>query len=204
MWIIKIGGSLLRANTLKKTLAIISQCKHRKIIIVPGGSIFAEHIRTTQQKWKFNNKAAHKMALLAMEQYAHLMQSYAPQLQPTNTFNGIKRTIQEQKIPLWLPSKMINQANDIPCNWQITSDSLALWLAKRIHAKHTILIKSLEKQDMNARQLAQEGIIDQAFPKIMQGTKTDIWWVSPKTLKNLQTLLQHNQQPSDQLQPIHY
>ena len=204
MWVLKIGGSLLTANRLKKTLSTITQCKHRKLIIVPGGSIFAQHIRNTQQQWKFNNNAAHKMALLAMEQYAYLMQSYAPPLQTTDTINGIKSIIKAQKIPLWLPSKMSNKATDIPCNWQISSDSLALWLAKRLHAKHMILIKSLDNQGMNARQLASKGIIDRAFPELMIGAKTHIWWVGPNSLNKLQTLLQHAQQPADQLQAIQY
>ena len=42
------------------------------MVIVPGGGAFADQVRLAQQHWQFDDKTAHSMAILAMQQMALL------------------------------------------------------------------------------------------------------------------------------------
>ena len=47
---------------------------------VAGGGVFADAVRSAQQRFTFSDAAAHAMALLAMEQYAALLADLDPAL----------------------------------------------------------------------------------------------------------------------------
>ena len=65
--VLKLGGSLMHSKELVVWLEnIFSRTRDNIIIVVPGGGEFSENIRETQRQLNFNNKIAHKMALLAM------------------------------------------------------------------------------------------------------------------------------------------
>ena len=49
MWIVKLGGSLLGAEELTHWLELLARYSDGKIIIVPGGGIFADAVREAQK-----------------------------------------------------------------------------------------------------------------------------------------------------------
>src|SRR5437763_974004 len=66
--VIKLGGSHAFAPHLAHWLDAIGHCAGR-IVVVPGGGPFADAVRDAQPRMGFDDSAAHRMALLAMEQY---------------------------------------------------------------------------------------------------------------------------------------
>ncbi len=204
MWVVKLGGSLLSSGSLKEWLSMITEFGAGKLLIVSGAGIFSDHIRDAQQEWKFNHKTAHKMALLAMEQYAHLLQSYAPSLILADSIEGIKKAISLNQVPVWLPFKMINTCEDVSENWNLTSDSLALWLAGRLNAKHVLLIKSLSLNKLNSRALSESEMIDKDFPVFLKKSKSGIWWLDKNDIDTLQYVLKTNDEPEKYLKAITY
>ena len=66
--VVKLGGSHAFAPHLRAWLDAIAQCAGR-IVVVPGGGPFADAVRDAQPRMGFDDAAAHRMALLAMEQY---------------------------------------------------------------------------------------------------------------------------------------
>jgi len=204
MWVIKLGGSLLSSENLKEWLSIIVEHGAGKLVIVPGGGIFADQVRDAQQKWKFDNKAAHQMALLAMEQYAHLLQCYAPDIGLRDSIEGIEKAISLNQVPVWLPFKMINTCQDVSANWNITSDSLSLWLAGQLNAEHTMLVKSLSLKNLKARQLSESEMVDKDFPGFVKKSKSAIWWLAQCDMGALENLLKENGEPEDYLNPVAY
>ncbi len=204
MWVIKLGGSLLLSGSLKKWLSIITELGAGKLVIVPGGGLFAEHVRNVQKEWKFDDKTAHQMALLAMEQYAHLLKSHAPVLDFSDSIEGIEKAVNLNQIPVWLPFKMITHCQELSSNWNLTSDSLALWLANQLNAEHTLLVKSLSASDMNSRQLSELGMVDEDFPEFVNKLESDLWWLDQNGMNDLKKLLKKNDKPEDYLKPIAY
>ena len=156
--VIKLGGSLLHGAELVPCLEAIEKLPSQKII-VPGGGVFADQVRAAQVCWQFDDKAAHQMALLAMQQMALLLQSLKPQFSLVD-----KLDLALPNISIWSPSIVDLDQAGIAASWDITSDSLAAWLAGRLNAEQLILIKSAEiDPKFSLEQLQQHGIIDAAF-----------------------------------------
>lgn len=168
MIVIKLGGSLAEAHTLLHCLNRIEQkYQDRKVVIVPGGGMFAEQVRIAQQHWQFDDYHAHAMALLAMQQMAWLIHGLKPDFVIADSVRAIKQ-LREQKIIIWSPDlDELNQAG-IPASWDITSDSLAAWLAKTLLVDELILIKSaVVDAKLSLAELAECGIIDNGFCHIV-------------------------------------
>jgi len=204
MWVIKLGGSLLSSESLKEWLSIIVKHGAGNLVIVPGGGIFADTVREAQQKWKFDDKAAHQMALLAMEQYAHLLQSYATDIVLADSVEEIENAISLNQVPVWLPFKMINTCKDVSANWNITSDSLALWLAEKLNAEHTMLVKSSSSNNLNSRQLSESEMVDKNFPEFVKKSESALWWLAQNDMGDLENLLKTNDKPEKHLKTIIY
>src|SRR5947209_141724 len=67
--IVKLGGSLARERQFARWIEALRRCKSG-VIVVPGGGPFADCVRDAQGYMRLSDAAAHRMALLAMEQYA--------------------------------------------------------------------------------------------------------------------------------------
>ena len=71
---------------------------------------------------------------------------------------------------MWAPFTLVANRRDIPQSWTVTSDSLALWLGRRLGAERVFVIKSIERRrsKMSAEQLARDGVVDAAFPAMLR------------------------------------
>jgi dihydroneopterin aldolase len=78
-------------------------------------------------------------------------------------------------VPVWFPARIVRSAKDIPWSWDVTSDSLAAWLAGRLGAKHVLLVKHAEVPDgpLRAEDLVADGIVDPAFPRFLRASRAE-------------------------------
>lgn len=180
--IIKLGGSLARDRQFARWLEAIRNCRSG-VVIVPGGGPFADCVRDAQGYIRFNDAAAHRMALLAMEQYAIACASSFPDVLLMSEEAQL-RLIGKGRTAFWLPSRMALAADDLPENWQVTSDSLAAWLALRLEAPALVLVKSLDaKTDpISADTLVEREIVDPMFARFAARTNADIRLAGPADL----------------------
>ncbi len=165
MRIIKLGGSLTQAKTLLKCLDTIDKnYDTQKTVIVPGGGAFADQVRTEQSHWLFDDSTAHKMAILAMQQMAlliHGLKSHWPMAESTSR---ITEQLNTHNVSIWSPDIKELQLHHIAESWDITSDSLAAWLANKLCAERLTLVKSTPiDQNLNLQELSQVGVIDKSF-----------------------------------------
>jgi aspartokinase-like uncharacterized kinase len=66
---------------------------------------------------------------------------------------------------VWNPALLRDGHPDIPETWDVTSDSLALWLATRMDAPACILVKSADAPaGASPEDLVRSGLCDAAFP----------------------------------------
>lgn len=166
MWVIKLGGSLIDSAELQSWLGVLASFGGGRVIIVPGGGPFANQVRRAQDLWGFDNKVAHRMAILAMEQYGLMMTGIRPDLRRASSQMEMKRLLREAAVPVWLPGLMTFENPEIPESWEITSDSLAAWLAETMGAEMLVLVKPLEPTGdvLTAHDLSARGIVDPLFP----------------------------------------
>lgn len=161
--VIKLGGSLLETAALPACLAAIAN-RAGPVVIVPGGGPFAEQVRIAQSQWRFDDIAAHRMAILAMQQMALLLHSLKPEFPIVTDSERIRSASPLKPVLIWSPQvEQLDQAG-IAASWDITSDSLAAWLAGYIGADELIIVKSAPiPEQASLLGLQQQGILDAAF-----------------------------------------
>jgi aspartokinase-like uncharacterized kinase len=168
--VVKLGGSVVRSGELDAWLEVIGAAK-KQIVVVPGGGALADEVRGLQRDLGFGDRSAHRMALLAMDQLALALSGLRPGFEVGDTEDALWSTLAQGRVAVWAPYRLIADRTDIPESWNVTSDSLALWLACRLHAPRLILIKSISRKAsrFSAAALASEGVIDAAFPVMFEG-----------------------------------
>lgn len=162
MIVVKLGGSLLHGGELRACLAAAQRLTQRQaVVIVPGGGGFADRVRDAQQCWQLSDRACHDMALLAMHQTGLLLCDLLPACEPVEQLALLRVGVRPLAVWLPLPSELLDSG--IPATWDVTSDSLAAWLAGRLQAEQLILVKSAAVGHTDVALLQQQGIVDAAF-----------------------------------------
>ena len=188
MWVVKIGGSLETAPGIGELLALLVDYGRSGIVIVPGGGRFADRVRASQNELNLNDETAHDMAIRAMEQFAGVLCRLNPKLHPIVHTGEIDAINKKAAVPVWLPGKLLAGQPDVPANWQVTSDSLALWFAGEINAEALVLVKSASNKTPDAGQLAASGYLDEFFPKML--AKTEVKKIACVCINDLEVLQQ--------------
>lgn len=164
MWVVKLGGSLHALPELPSWLRTLAEVQGPPRVIVPGGGPFADAVRELQPHLAIDDLAAHRMAILAMQQYGLHLQAREPRLTLAETAEELRAA----RAAVWLPWRLAGRSADLAASWDTTSDSIACWLASRLRAEVLLLVKSahLTWRRQAAAQLAAAGILDPAFPSL--------------------------------------
>lgn len=169
--VVKLGGSLATARgaadagdfgPLPALLAAIAEAG-APLVVVPGGGPLADAVRAVQPRLGLSDAAAHHMAILAMESLALAFADLEPRLIPCPDAPAIARAHAAGRAALWLPAAMARTA-DVPQSWDVTSDSLALWLAIRLRAARCVLVKSAPPAGDGPGDWAAAGLVDPVVP----------------------------------------
>jgi len=160
--VVKLGGSLHDSPRLSDWLDALARAGGR-IVLVPGGGPFADAVRAAQGRLGFSDTTAHRMALLAMEQYGLMLCDLNPDLRPVGNPQAITAAVARGLTPVWLPSAMCLGAQDIPENWSVTSDSLAVWLAHHLGAEAMALVKHRRDDVKSLQAMVEAGQLDRQF-----------------------------------------
>ena len=141
--VVKIGGGLLaHAEHLDAALAeIVAAAQEVPLLVVPGGGPFADAIRDVDRRLGLSDDAAHWMAVLAMDQYAHLIASRLPNAKLVIGPAQIAAALEDGRIPVLAPYQWMREADPLPHSWDVTSDSISAWVADQVGAARLVLVK---------------------------------------------------------------
>jgi aspartokinase-like uncharacterized kinase len=141
--IVKIGGGLLAAvDDLDRVLAALATlARSCGVLVVPGGGPFADAVRSVDRRVGLGDHAAHWMAVLAMDQYAHLLAARLPAASIVSTLAETVTALEARRIPVLAPSRWLLEEDPLPHNWDVTSDSIAAWIAAVSGAREIVLVK---------------------------------------------------------------
>ncbi len=139
----KLGGGLLsHAGYFDRALSAIAAAAHQHpLLVVPGGGPFADAVRDVDRRYRLSDAAAHWMAVLAMDQYAHLVAARLAGALLVEEPADIAAALAAGRVPVLAPSRWLRAADPLPHGWDVTSDSLAAWIAAVIGARRLVLIK---------------------------------------------------------------
>jgi aspartokinase-like uncharacterized kinase len=173
--VIKLGGSLVEAPELRRWLARIVE-EPGPQVVVPGGGRFADAVRDAQAPLGLGEAACHRMALLAMAQLGCALVGMEPRLVAAPSVAEVQAALGQGRRPVWLPLDLLAGHAEIEENWRVTSDSLALWLARALGADLLLLVKSagMPEGEATAEALARTGLVDAAFPAWRAGFEGEV------------------------------
>jgi aspartokinase-like uncharacterized kinase len=141
--VVKVGGGLLsHVETFDAVLTAIGEAARVcRLLIVPGGGPFADAVRDVNRQHRLSDSAAHWMAVLGMDQHAHLIASRMPASVIVSGEQGIADALALNQVPVLAPSQWLREADPLPHSWDVTSDSIAAWVAGQVGAPRLVLIK---------------------------------------------------------------
>ena len=144
--VVKVGGAICRdPAALRLALeAIGRRARHQTLVVVPGGGAFAEQVRLAQRTLGFSDDAAHWMAILAIEQVAQLIANRRAGARLVQNPGEIAAARRAGLIPVLAPHAWMRQVDALPHSWDVTSDSIAAFIAEALGAVELILLKRVD------------------------------------------------------------
>lgn len=187
--LLKIGGSLSKyPKKLKRLCVEISKLVGIiDIIIVPGGGEFADLVRKHYETFDITQETAHQMAIRAMDQYGLLLADITPNSVMVEYIYEAYDAITQNKVPILLPYSLVKDTHELEASWDVTSDSISLYLAYIIGCKKLILLKDVDGiygddellQTVTTKWLADHpSCIDKYFPKLLSKMYVDTYIVN--------------------------
>ncbi len=141
--VIKIGGGLLGVPGALEAVctAVGTMGRREAIVVVPGGGPFADAVREVDRAIGLSPDAAHWMAILAMDQYAHLLAERIAGAALVEEAGAIAGALATGRVAVLAPSRWLRAADPLPHSWDATSDSVAAFVAGALDARRLVLVK---------------------------------------------------------------
>jgi 5-(aminomethyl)-3-furanmethanol phosphate kinase len=158
--VVKLGGSL--HHRVPEIVPLL--CKSvRPLLVVPGGGRFAEAVRQEH----VTDDAAHWMAIAAMEQYGWFIASHG--MMATDSLSVPEKTT------VFLPYASMRQRDPLPHSWDVTSDTIAAWIADELEIG-LLVLKSVDG-------ISLDGVIQEQVTTPLQSDVVDPFFI-PFVLKH--------------------
>ena len=178
--VVKLGGSLINSapNIVNKLTEYSESSKDREIsiIIVPGGGIFADSIRNASKRYDIGEVASHWMATLAMEQYGYYL------IDKTGACGVNSIDDLPNGVSILLPYRLLKNRDELSHSWNVTSDTIAAWVANMISARlikvtdvDGVLVNDTLVQEIGATDLLEMGTtcVDIGLPEFIRANSMD-------------------------------
>ncbi|MCW3128890.1 MAG: hypothetical protein N2V75_02130 [Methanophagales archaeon] len=185
--IIKLGGSLIeKGRDIVQFLKDYVEEKDKDrdkaptLILIPGGGPFVEVVRNLSADISISEESAHWMAVLAMHQYGLFLANGEigiPLVESTNEID------EAEPIRILLPYEIIKADDCLPHTWNVTSDTIAAFVANKIGEKTFIKITDVDGiidekghliNKIYAKELAEleeKGCVDAELPRYLMRNK---------------------------------
>ena len=144
--IVKVGGSLaLYPEKLRVLCAKLSEIsKKHRLIVVPGGGEFADVVRGLDERFNLSCESSHRMAILGMDQYGFLLSELIHNSSIVNQLENLQKVLDSPKLPIFLPSNLLLSKDPLENSWDVTSDSIAVYIAGRLQVRQVLLVTDVD------------------------------------------------------------
>lgn len=165
--VVKVGGSLFDLPDLAGRLRRYLTTLPAPVLVVPGGGVTADAIRTLDRVHELGEETAHWLAIQALSINAQFLRELlaAPIVAEPHLHAKHGLAILDA-----YPFFLADEANrdHVPHCWEVTSDSLAVRAATISAATELILLKSTTWASANWEAAAKKGIVDGYFPQAIR------------------------------------
>ena len=165
--VVKIGGGV-GADALPALCETVGELAARHpLLVVPGGAGFADAVREADRRFGLHAGTAHRMAILGMEQFGWMLSDLIP---------GAVRSAELRVVPgrtvVVMPAGLA--LDELPESWDVTSDSIAAWVAGESGAERLVLVKHPSA--------GGPGAVDEHLPLLLERARLETRVVGPDRL----------------------
>jgi aspartokinase-like uncharacterized kinase len=207
--VIKVGGSLAEDPAALRALCnkLGEIAKKHRIVVVPGGGKFADVVRDFDRRYALSADISHRMAILGMDQFGLLLSQIIPNSCATYLLNDAKQFSEIRVVPIFLPSRLMFQDDPLEHSWDVTSDSMAAYIAGRLNMDKVILVTDVDGiftsdpkkhsdakliNELSASELLREiqrTSVDRFLPKLLLEIQIDCYIVNGKYPERIEAIL---------------
>jgi aspartokinase-like uncharacterized kinase len=195
--VVKVGGGL-GDDALPALCNALGELGGRHpLIVVPGGAGFADAVREADRRFGLPAATAHRMAILGMDQFGWLLSELIPGAERCADLARVGAGRTTVLLPAALP------LDPLPASWEVTSDSIAAWVADRAGAGRLVLVKEVDGlyadwpprgdafTNLTVAELAgmPAGGVDAYLPALLERASFETWVISGRDPERLVELL---------------
>ena len=157
--IFKIGGQILEnSKNIESTISQLTQLYEenilQKILLIPGGGSYANFIRRIDEELMLGDDLAHWMAIYSMNYNGIELNRKYPKLECIGELEKFQDA--KKKFCVFLPYNYLRKNDTLPHSWDVTSDSIALYIAYKLQLNRCFLIKDVEGIYSNSMELIKK------------------------------------------------
>jgi aspartokinase-like uncharacterized kinase len=178
--VVKVGGSLAEDSEQLRALCrkLGELTKKFAFIVVPGGGSFADLVRDFDRRFTLSSNISHKMAILAIDQFGLLLSDFMPDSRVIRRLEDAEEFSEASNLTIFLPSQLMLQENPLKNSWDVTSDSIAAYVAGRLHAEKLVLVTDVDgiftsDPKTHSEAVLIEQLSVEALLKVKQRTSVD-------------------------------
>lgn len=172
--VVKVGGSLFDLPELADRLWQLADLLNRPMCIIPGGGGLVQELRRLDGIHHWPSETSHVLALQAMSLTAKLVARCDARFELLTALPSIEEK-PRSRIQV-LDVTHLPGLDRIPASWDVTSDSIAAWIALQLGKKDLLLVRSLDLPDPvpSIEAAAEAGLVDSYFPRVA----SQLWQIS--------------------------
>jgi 5-(aminomethyl)-3-furanmethanol phosphate kinase len=209
--VVKVGGGLAREagdGALRTLCRTVGEAGARHpLLVVPGGAAFADAVREHDSRFALRPATAHRMAILAMDQFGWLLCDLIPGAVRCVDLASARAAAVRRETPVLLPAALL-AGDPLPASWAVTSDSIAAWAAGAGNAGRLVLVKPIEglyrDWPPDGEPLARVSVdelaelraagrvagVDEQLPEALRAADVEAWVIDGRVPARLVTLLE--------------
>ena len=201
--VVKIGGSLFPEYAIE----LAKQLKNTDSLIILGGGEFANLIRKYDSAQSFSSEVTHYTAIDCMDIIAKLVDDKVVSTKLAFSIDEIDEISDEGFTPIFVVSDFLKNEDPFECSWDVTSDSIAAYVAHLLNANLFIVTNVngiytqepeepgstfISKIDASKLLTFQESSIDVMLPSLLLRFGTNCYVVNGKFPERVLSLIDDN------------
>ena len=201
--VVKIGGSLFPNYAIE----LAEKLKNTDSLIILGGGEFANLIRKYDEDIKFSDETNHWTAIECMNIISKLVNDKVKSTKLAYSIDEANEISNEGFTPIFVVSQFLKTNDPFECSWDVTSDSIAAYVADMFNANLLIVTNVngiytqepkesgstfISKIDAKTLLTFQESSIDVMLPSLLLRFGTNCYVVNGKYPERVLSLIDDN------------
>ena len=201
--VVKIGGSLFPDYAID----LAEKLKGTSSVIILGGGEFANLIRRYDEIQHFSDEANHWTSIDCIDIIAKLVNDKVDSAKLAFSIDDVNEIADEGFTPIFAVSDFLKTQDPFECSWDVTSDSIAAYVAHLLNAKLLIVTNVngiytqepkepgstfISKIDATTLLTFQESSIDVMLPSLLLKFGTNCYVVNGKFPERVMSLIDDN------------